>query len=166
MVWQRSMRPHIARRLGAWFGFFLLVVTTFACGGRERPLAPRSQTWAELRTVRRAVLVTLPDEKERDPYPRERLVDGSRVKVQPGGLAWLRRDAGATLLVRGPAELVVYADGVKLESGRIFVDSPVSRATEIEVPSGKLQLAKVRASLDVSADGTTCLLYTSPSPRD
>ena len=155
MVWQRSMRPHIARRLGAWFGFFLLVVTTFACGGRERPLAPRSQTWAELRTVRRAVLVTLPDEKERDPYPRERLVDGSRVKVQPGGLAWLRRDAGATLLVRGPAELVVYADGVKLESGRIFVDSPVSRATEIEVPSGKLQLAKVRASLDVSADGTT-----------
>ena len=62
MVWQRSMRPHIARRLGAWFGFFLLVVTTFACGGRERPLAPRSQAGAELRTVRHAVLVTLPDE--------------------------------------------------------------------------------------------------------
>lgn len=155
MVWQRCMRPHITRRLGAWIGFLLLVVSTFACGGRERPLAPRSQTWAELRTVRRTVRVTPPDEKERDPYPRERLVDGARVKVEAGGLAWLRRDAGATLLVRGPAQVVVYADGIKLESGRIFVDSPVSRATEIEVPSGKLQLAKVRASLDVAESGTT-----------
>ena len=62
MVWQRCMRPQVTQRLGAWVGFLLLVVSTFACGGRERPLAPRSQTWAELRTVRRAVRVTPPDE--------------------------------------------------------------------------------------------------------
>lgn len=155
MVWLRCMRPTFARRFGAWLGFCVLVLSSFACGRNERPLAPRSQTWAELRTVRRAVLVTPPGESERDPYPRERLVDGARVKVQAGGLAWLRRDAGATLLLRGPAELVLRADGLKLESGRIFVDSPAGRATEIETPSGKLQLAKVRASLDVSASGAT-----------
>lgn len=155
MVWLRCMRAFFAGRFGAWLGFCVLVVSTIACGRNERPLAPRSQTWAELRTVRRAVLVTPPGEKEREPYPRERLVDGARVRVQAGGLAWLRRDAGATLLVRGPAELTLRSDGVKLESGRIFVDSPVGRATEIDVPSGKLQLAKVRASLDVSANGAT-----------
>lgn len=155
MVWSPCMRPTIARRFGAWLGFCVLVLTAFACGRSERPLAPRSQTWAELRTVRRAVHVTPPGEKEREPYPRERLVDGARVRVQPGGLAWLRRDAGATLLVRGPASLVLHADGVKLESGRIFIDSPVGRATQIEVPSGELQLAKVRASLDVADSGTT-----------
>ncbi|MBK7579408.1 MAG: AgmX/PglI C-terminal domain-containing protein [Myxococcales bacterium] len=148
------MRPNIARRFSVWLGFFVLVLSAFGCGRGEKPLAPRSQTWAELRTVRRSVLVTPPDEKERAPYPRERLVDGERVKVQAGGLAWLRRDAGATLLVRGPAELVLYADSLKLESGRIFIDSPAGPATEIETPSGKLQLAKVRASLDVT-NGTT-----------
>src|SRR5687767_13548855 len=80
-----------------------------ACGSPERPLAPKSQTWAELRTVRRAVAVTPPGQKERPPYPRERLVDGEKVRVEAGGLAWLRRDGGATLLVRGPAALTLYS---------------------------------------------------------
>jgi Ca-activated chloride channel family protein len=125
-----------------------------ACGQPERPLAPKSQTWAELRTVRRAVAVTPPGQKERPPYPRERLVDGEKVKVEAGGLAWLRRDGGATLLVRGPAALTLYANSIELESGRVFVDTPSGPATELATPLGKLQLARVRASLDVSDAGT------------
>lgn len=153
MVWQPYMPPHLARRIAAWLGFCVLLLSG-ACAQKERPLAPRSQTWAELRTVRRAVFVTPPDEKERDPYPRERLVDGARVRVAAGGLAWLRRDGGATLLVRGPAALVMQSDSLKLESGRLFVDAPASLATEIETPQGKLQFAKVRASLDVAQAGS------------
>lgn len=125
-----------------------------ACGQPERPLAPKSQTWAELRTVRRSVVVAPPGQKERPPYPRERLVDGEKVKVEAGGLAWLRRDGGATLLVRGPAALTLYADSIQLESGRVFVDTPAGPATELDTPLGKLQLARVRASLDVTDTGS------------
>ncbi|UQA59313.1 VIT domain-containing protein [Polyangium aurulentum] len=125
------------------------------CSEPERPLLPRSQTWAELRTVRRAVLVAPPGEPERQPYPRERLVDGESVRVQADGLAWLRRDGGATLLVRGPAKLVLRSDVVEISEGRIFVDTPAAITTEIATPSGPLHLAHVRASIDVSAEGAT-----------
>src|SRR5262245_30841961 len=91
--------------LPRWFAitFFLALL---ALGGCERPgvpLAPRAQTWAELRVVRRDVKVQAPEGQARDPYPRERLVDGAAVTVGPEGVAWIRRDAGATFLVRGPA---------------------------------------------------------------
>jgi Ca-activated chloride channel family protein len=125
------------------------------CSEPQRPLLPRSQTWAELRTVRRAVLVAPPGEPERQPYPRERLVDGESVRVEPDGLAWLRRDGGATLLVRGPAKLVLRSDIVEIAQGRIFVDTPAAITTEIATPSGPLHLAHVRASIDVGADGAT-----------
>ncbi len=121
---------------------------------REKPLLPRSQTWAELRTVRRAVTVKLPGEADRPPYPRERLVDGEAVHVGSGGLAWLRKDGGATLLVRGEADVVVHPETVEVNAGRAFIDTPSSTTTELKTPSGPLYLANVRASIDVSKDTT------------
>ncbi len=126
-----------------------------SCGGHEERLAPRSQTWAELRTVRRDVKVTPPGEGERAPYPRERLVDGEAVSVGAEGLAWIRRDGGATLLVRGPAKLVVRPEAIEVAEGRVFVDTPSGATTELATPSGPLHLAHVRASIDVRGAGDT-----------
>jgi Ca-activated chloride channel family protein len=134
------------------------VLPTLSCGPHEKPLLPRSQTWAELRTVRRGVKVTPPGERARAPYPRERLVDGEEVHVDAEGLAWLRRDGGATLLVRGPADLTLRADSVELKEGRVFVDTPSERVTEIVTPSGPLHLAHVRASLDAGKDSEVYVL--------
>ncbi|EYF07016.1 VIT domain-containing protein [Chondromyces apiculatus] len=129
----------------------LLVLAAIAvgCSPGERPLLPKTQTWAELRTVRRGVTVQMPDEAPRAPYPRERLVDGEKIHVADEGLAWLRRDGGATLLVRGPADLTLRADGVTLDKGRAFIDTPAGTVERIVTPSGPLQLAHVRASIDV-----------------
>src|ERR1700733_2007575 len=91
----------------------LLALAAPACGGKDAALRPRAQTWAELRVVRRGVTVTPPGEPERAPYPRERLVDGERVTLREGALGWLRRDGGATLLVRGPARIVLHPDAVE-----------------------------------------------------
>ena len=146
------MRSTCARAPRVLLALLCLVLSIAAagCGGGERPLLPRSQTWAELRTVRRAVTVKVPGEGERPPYPRERLVDGEEVQVSAAGLAWLRRDGGATLLVRGPARLTVRADGIELAEGRVFVDTPAGVVEELTTPSGPLHLANVRASVDVS----------------
>ena len=118
-------------------------------------LRSRSQTWAELRVVRRAITVTPPGDVERAPYPRERLVDGEAITVAAGGLGWLRRDGGATLLVRGPAKLVLRADTIELAEGRVFVDTPEGGTTSLLTPGGSLHLAHVRASIDAGADGAT-----------
>ncbi len=126
-----------------------------SCKQPEKPLLPRAQTWAELRTVRLAVTVASPGEADRTPYPRERLVDGEVVKVAAEGLAWLRRDGGATLLVRGPASLTVRSEVVEVTEGRVFVDTPVGPTTELTTPSGPLHLSHVRASIDVRKDGAT-----------
>jgi tetratricopeptide (TPR) repeat protein len=125
-----------------------------SCKRDERALAPKSQTWAELRVVRRDVTVTPPDEPARAPYPRERLVDGETVKVEPGGLAWIRRDGGALLLVRGPATLRVRPDTFELVEGRVFVDTPAGLSTELFTPNGPVFLSDVRASLEVKAGAT------------
>src|SRR5580692_323999 len=114
----------------------LLALAAPACGGRDPALRPRAQTWAELRVVRRGVTVTPPGEAERAPYPRERLVDGERVTLRAGGLAWLRRDAGATLLVRGPASLVLHPDATDLAEGRVFIDTPPAGTTTLSTPAG------------------------------
>ena len=119
------------------------------------PLRSRSQTWAELRVVRRAITVTPPGDAERAPYPRERLVDGETITVAAGGLGWLRRDGGATLLVRGPAKLVLRADTLELKQGRVFVDTPEGGTTSLETPGGSLHLAHVRASIEAGSDGST-----------
>src|SRR5690349_4704060 len=124
-----------------------------ACRAAEERLQPRSLTWAELRTVRSAVLVTPPGEGERNTYLKERLADGAKIRVEMGGLAWLRRDGGATLLVRGPARLTLRARSISVDEGRLFVDTPPGSASELVTPSGKLTLAAVRASLTVPAQG-------------
>src|SRR6185295_12935152 len=129
--------------------FTLLAVLLPACSGREVALLPRSQTWAELRVVRRAVTVTPPGEPERAPYPRERLVDGEAITVGQGGLGWLRRDGGATLLVRGPARLVLRAAAIEVTEGRVFIDSPQSGTTALLTPRADLSLSHVRASIEV-----------------
>ncbi len=146
-----------ARAAFAVLALSCAVAPSLSCtGAPERPLLPRSQTWAELRTVRRGVTVAPPNEAERAPYPRERLVDGEVIKVAPEGLAWLRRDGGATLLVHGPAQITLRSDGIDVTLGRLFVDTPAGLTTEIVTPNGPLHLAHVRASLDVSAaKGTT-----------
>ncbi|MEP7125071.1 MAG: VIT domain-containing protein, partial [Byssovorax sp.] len=119
------------------------------------PLKSRSQTWAELRVVRRAITVTPPGDAERAPDLRERLVDGEAITVAAGGLGWLRRDGGATLLVRGPAKLVLRAETIELTQGRVFVDTPEGGTTSLETPGGSLHLAHVRASIDAGGDGAT-----------
>jgi len=125
------------------------------CGAPAPRLLPRSQTWAELRVVRRGVTVTPPGEAERAPYPRERLVDGEAVTVGEGGLGWLRRDGGATLLVRGPARLTLRAEAVEIAEGRVFIDTPAVGTTTLVTPAGPLQLAQVRASLEVTREQAT-----------
>ena len=132
-----------------------VLAPSLSCNGPgPRPLLPRSQTWAELRTIRRDVTVRPPEEAERAPHPRERLVDGEAIKVAPEGLAWLRRDGGATLLVRGAAELTLRSDAVEIGEGRVFIDTPAGLTTEIVTPGGPLHLAHVRASIDVSKAAT------------
>ncbi|MDF3069850.1 MAG: hypothetical protein K0R38_5451 [Polyangiaceae bacterium] len=123
------------------------------CAKKDERLEPRFLTWAELRAVRNPVRITPPGEGERDTYPKERLADGARVRVEAGGLAWLRRDGGATLLVRGPARLTLRARSLVVEEGRVFVDTPPGSTSELVTPAGSLTLAAVRASLTVPAEG-------------
>src|SRR5271170_2031548 len=149
-----SSRAPLARAARALALFAALLPSVLSCNAKPRPLLPRSQTWAELRTIRRDVTVKPPEEGERPPYPRERLVDGEVVNVAPEGLAWLRRDGGATLLVRGSAALTLRSDAVEIGEGRVFVDTPAGVTTEIVTPGGPLHLAHVRASIDVSRDVT------------
>jgi len=104
--------------------------------------------------VRRGVRVLPPGEGERAPYARERLADGARVSVDEGGLAWLRRDGGATVLVAGPAHFTFRTASLEVTDGRLFVDTLSGATAEVITPAGPLHLSGVRASLDVS-DGTS-----------
>jgi Ca-activated chloride channel family protein len=143
----------------------LMCIGPLGCRKAERPLEPRSVTWAELRTVRSGVHVQPPGERERLPYLRERLADGARLRIENEGLAWLRRDAGATLLVRGPAALTLRAKSVEIASGRLFLDSPADTSTELETPRGTLSLSEVRTSVDVLPDGTVRAYVLSGEAR-
>jgi Ca-activated chloride channel family protein len=139
----------------------LLVVSSLAC---KKPsselLVSRAQTFAELRSVKRGVTVTVPEEaakaggeRHREPYARERLVDGEQVSIDAGGLAWLRRDGGATLLVTGPGALVLHSDAVEVTQGKVFVDTLASLPADLRTPRGVLHLSRVRASIEVGKDG-------------
>lgn len=136
-----------------FMGLLCLALLCAGCKAAEERLEPRSLTWAELRAVRNPVLVTPPGEGERNTYPKERLADGAKVRIDAGGLAWLRRDGGATFLVRGPARLTLRARTINVEEGRVFVDTPPGSSNELATPAGKLTLAAVRASLTVPAQG-------------
>jgi Ca-activated chloride channel family protein len=147
----KTPRVHVLRLLLA--SVLLLLLLLSGCKKADERLKPRSLTWAELRTVRNPVLITPPGDAERSPYPKERLADGSKVRVAAGGLAWLRRDGGATLLVRGPARLTLRERSINIDEGRVFIDTPPGSSSELVTPSGKLTLAAVRASLTVPAQG-------------
>ena len=165
-VWRSPPWPSLLRG-PVLFGALILLVLggPLGCRKPERPLEPRSITWAELRSVRLGVHLTPPGAAEREPYFRERLADGTRIRVASQGLAWLRRDAGATLLVRGPADLTLRANSVAIGSGRVFLDCPPDTTTELETPRGTLSLTEVRTSVDVLADGTVRAYVLSGEAR-
>jgi len=131
----------------------LVLALVVGCKSHEERLEPRALTWAELRAVRNPVWVTPPGENERVTLPHERLADGAKIRIEAGGLAWLRRDGGATLLVRGPAKLTLRARSLGVDEGRVFVDTPPGSTHELTTPSGKLNLAAVRASVSVPEHG-------------
>ena len=148
------------RIFAPWACAAVVGVTSFVlagCAEPGRPLASRDQTFAELRAVRRGVRVRHAGEAEREPFARERLTDGAEVTIADGGLAWLRRDGGAALLVRGPARLTLRDDHVVVREGRVFADASAATGIELRVPStGReetLTLRDVRASLDVTKGG-------------
>ncbi len=133
--------------LGWLLGVFL------ACGcQRARAVSLAEQaTLAELRAVKGAVRVAVPGTPARAPYPRERLVDGESVSVAAGGLAWIRRDGGATWLVSGPAELTLKRAGMELRSGRAFVDCELGEPSRVLTGQGEIELSDARASVEVGA---------------
>ncbi|HEX2734361.1 MAG TPA: VIT domain-containing protein [Polyangiaceae bacterium] len=114
-------------------------------------LAP-DESFAELRTVKGALTVAAPGEAARAPYPRERLVEGEHISVPADGLAWMRRDGGATWLIAGPAELDLRALQVELKSGRAFIDTEQTEPIRVVTPKGELELADARASVEVEAN--------------
>jgi Ca-activated chloride channel family protein len=105
------------------------------------------------------VTVTPPGESARAPFPRERIADGEVITVNDEGLAWLRRDAGATLLVHGPAKLTVRVDTIQIDEGRVFIDTPPGVTAALSTPNGPLELAHVRASIDVSPQRAATDVY-------
>jgi len=130
-----------------------LVASSVGCSSRGAGLDSKNQTYAELREVRRGVHVSPPGEAARAPYARERLSDGALVAVDGGGLAWLRRDGGSTLLVQGPARLTLRAETLVADEGKLFIDTLGGGVAEVDTPRGALHLSGVRASMMVSSDG-------------
>ena len=57
-------------RLAVTLWLAIVALCSAGCGQRAERLEPRSLTWAELRTVRRSVVVAPPGEAERAPYPK------------------------------------------------------------------------------------------------
>lgn len=123
--------------------------------------ASPKQTFAELRTIKGALRVSAPGEPGRKPYPRERIVEGEAIDVPEGGLAWMRRDGGATWLISGPAQLVVKGNAVELRAGRAFVDGEQGEPVSVVTPKGTLELSDARASVEVGTQVTAYVLRGS-----
>jgi hypothetical protein len=86
-------------RAFARLAFLTLLVLVALTGCRTEPpkkLPSKAHTTTELRAVRRGVSITHAGETTRAPYARERLGEGAEVTIAEGGLAWVRRDGGAT----------------------------------------------------------------------
>jgi tetratricopeptide (TPR) repeat protein len=145
------------------------IAIAFVFGGCKRArrpaTAPSTATFAELRTIKGALLVTPPGEASRTPYPRERLTDGEAIDVPAGGLAWFRRDGGSTWLVSGPARLVARAEVMDIREGRVFVDGELGAPVEVTSPLGKIELSDARASIDVKKDGSAAVYVLRGSAR-
>lgn len=133
------------------------VASCFVIQGCKRAPAPVSVgagTFGEMRTIKGDVHVTSPGEPSHAPYPRERIGEGSEVRLAAGALAWIRRDAGAVWLVAGPAEVTLHEGSVRLASGRAFVDGQDGPATIVESPRGAIELSDARASIEILGDGS------------
>ncbi len=144
-------------RIWARLLLLFLVVTLVACRqAKADGDSPLALTLAELRAVKGAISVTRAGGVESTPHRRERLSDGDRVTIPDGGLAWLRRDGGATWLVSGPASLEVGSDVTALDTGRAFVDCEGADAVRVRTPKGELELSDARVSIDArSGDAVT-----------
>jgi Ca-activated chloride channel family protein len=146
------------RRSAAFAVPFLCVISVSgSLGGCKRTatvsLLAHEGTFAEMRAIKGSVLVAPPGEGKRVPYPRERLSEGETISLGAGGLAWIRRDAGAVWLVQGPAELTLHEDSLRLDSGRAFVDGEDGPTARIDSPRGAVELEGARASVEIGADG-------------
>jgi Ca-activated chloride channel family protein len=147
----------------------LAVAVTWVASGCSRGAAPlvvsAGQTFAELRAVKGDVTVLASGEAPRVPYPRERLAEGTTVTLADGGLAWLRRDTGAVLLVDGPARLVARDAAIEVTRGRAFVDTSGGPPARLETPRGPIELSDARASVEVATDGTASAYVLRGSAR-
>jgi tetratricopeptide (TPR) repeat protein len=134
------------------------VASCFVIEGCSRAPSPvivaRGGTFGEMRTIKGEVSVITPGEGSHAPYPRERITDGCEVKLAPGALAWIRRDAGAVWLVAGPAQLTLHEESVKLTSGRAFVDGQDGPPIRVESSRGAIELSDSRASIEMRGDGS------------
>jgi Ca-activated chloride channel family protein len=122
-------------------------------------------TFAEMRTIKGEVTVTPAGEGARAPYPRERLAEGAACKLSAGGLAWLRRDAGAILLVAGPAQLTFHHGSIAMTQGKAFVDTNDGPPTVLDTPHGRVELSDARASAEIHPDGTADVYVLRGSAR-
>jgi Ca-activated chloride channel family protein len=124
------------------------------CGGQGHTATSPLRTFAELRAIKGDVTVTPMGEGKRQPFPHERVSEGATVTVGASGLAWLRRDAGALWLMRGPAEVLLRQGDATLKQGRVFIDGADGATVVLDTPRGKLELSDTRASVEVRPDGS------------
>jgi Ca-activated chloride channel family protein len=164
------------RRTPTSFLGLLVLVAVAAFAGDCRvasalpELASGEETFAELRTIKGEITVSpvAPGPAAagpRRPYPRERIAEGEAVTLAVGGLAWLRRDAGAIILVSGPARLVLHRTSLAIAEGRAFVDTNGGPPMRVEGPHGSIELSDARASIDAKAAGTADVYVLRGSAR-
>ena len=144
-------RPVRRATAGGWalrLWCLCVALLMFGCQDDKPAKIPKSaETSAELRVVRRGVKVEHAGEEARAPHAVERLGDGAKVSLEPAALAWVRRDGGAQILVRGPASLTMAEGELSMSEGTVFVSVPDGIAETLEVAGVSLSLASVKASL-------------------
>ncbi len=159
-----------ASRMTHWVG--LLGVAVVAClasdcrtASAQAEIVSGQDTFAEMRTVKGEVTVTPAGEAVRSLYPRERIVDGEVATLAAGGLAWLRRDGGAVMLVAGPARLVLHPLSVEIGEGRAFIDTNDGPPALVDTPHGHVELSDARASVQVGTGGIADVYVLRGSAR-
>ena len=113
---------------------FWAVLGLVDCGHGNTLSVDSAETFAELRAIKGDITVKSVGGQARVPLERERLVEGEVVTISDGALAWMRRDAGATWLIKGPARFTVYAANIELAEGRAFVDTESGPPVVIGTP--------------------------------
>jgi Ca-activated chloride channel family protein len=159
-----------ASRVTQWASLVALAVGVCFAGdcrtaSAQAEIVAGEDTFAEMRTVKGEVTVTPAGEAARVLYPRERIADGEVATLAAGGLAWLRRDGGAVMLVAGPARLVLHAGSVEIGQGRAFVDTNDGPPALVDTPHGHVELSDARASVEVRAGGAADVYVLRGSAR-